>query len=287
MPKGLSLHIGLNAVDPARYDGWDGRLAGCENDAHAMEQIASSLNYKTQVLLTTAATSKAVMDAIKSAARQLKKDDIFFLTYSGHGGQVDDLNGDEPDRKDETWVLFDRELVDDELHELYNRFRLGVRIVVLSDSCHSGTVTRALYERTAPLESDAGLRSQGGFRSTRIPRNVEEAVQATNKKLYADIQASTAKAVKKAPTATILLISGCQDNQLSSDGDMNGLFTETLLKVWNHGSFKQDYRQFQKEIKRLMPPSQQPNYYVVGRANKTFERQRPFTIAMAAAAAQR
>jgi hypothetical protein len=27
--------------------------------------------------------------------------------------------------------------------------------------------------------------------------------------------------------ASVLLISGCQDNQLSGDGDVNGLFTET------------------------------------------------------------
>ena len=33
MPKGHSLHIGLNSVDPAQYEGWDGQLAACEADA--------------------------------------------------------------------------------------------------------------------------------------------------------------------------------------------------------------------------------------------------------------
>lgn len=36
--KGISLHIGLNRVDPAHYQGWDGKLNGCENDAKSMER---------------------------------------------------------------------------------------------------------------------------------------------------------------------------------------------------------------------------------------------------------
>lgn len=50
------------------------------------------------------------------------------------------------------------------------------------------------------------------------------------------------KALKKAEVkATVLLISGCQDNQLSSDGDFNGLFTANLLRVWNSGKYKKNY----------------------------------------------
>jgi len=287
MSHGLSLHIGLNSVNPDLYSGWDGQLAACENDARDMEQrIAKPLGYETQVLLTAAATSEAVIAAISGAARQLDRGDIFFLSYSGHGGQVDDFNGDEPDRKDETWVLYDRELVDDELHELYITLKPGVRIVVLSDSCHSGTVTRALYEQTAPLEADAGLRTHRVFRSKRIPRDIEAAVYEQNKKQFEAIQAKTREAVGKAVEATVILISGCQDRQLSSDGDVNGLFTENLLAVWDDGKFKQGYRQFQKAIKHRMPPSQQPNYFVVGAPNKAFEQQRPFSMATAIAAAR-
>ena len=40
MTKGISLNIGLNSVDPKHYGGWDGQLAGCENDANDMADIA-------------------------------------------------------------------------------------------------------------------------------------------------------------------------------------------------------------------------------------------------------
>lgn len=45
-------------------------------------------------------------------------------------------------RMDETWVLYDRQLVDDELYKIWSKFKPLVRILVFSDSCHNGTVTR-------------------------------------------------------------------------------------------------------------------------------------------------
>lgn len=284
MARGISLNIGLNRVDPAVYEGWDGTLFACENDAHDMQSLATALGYKTSILLTPAATRSAVLDAIKSAANQLERDDIFFLTYSGHGGQVPDTNGDEPDHKDETWVLYDGEVVDDQLHELYTQFKAGVRIVVMSDSCHSGTVVR-LYERIAPIEAEMGFRKHSQTRPKCIPRDIGAAVYERNRQEFDAIQDRTKIAVQKVPQATIILISGCQDYQTSSDGDVNGLFTEHLLEVWDKGRFRQDYQHLQRAIKRRMPPSQQPNYFVVGAPNKVFEHEHALRIVGAAAIA--
>jgi hypothetical protein len=118
MPKGLSLHIGLNHVDPNRYNGWDGELFGCINDAHAMEALAKSLGYETSIMTDQEATSIAVLRSIGLAAQTLSPGDIYFLTYAGHGAQVQDATGDEEDSGDETWVLWDRMFLDDELHQL-------------------------------------------------------------------------------------------------------------------------------------------------------------------------
>jgi hypothetical protein len=279
MSRGISLHIGLNSVDPNSYEGWDGQLAGCVNDANRMKQIAADDGYETKQLITQKATRAAVRDAISTAAKQLGKDDIFLLTYSGHGGQVADTNGDEIDGKDETWVLYDGQLVDDELYQLYTQFKPGVRISVLSDSCHSGTVTRAMYEEMAPIEVKFGMRPWPTFRSKAIDPNIQKKVNQKNADDLQKIQNETKAAVQRSPEATVLLISGCQDNQLSSDGDVNGLFTENLINVWSKGTFKGNYRQFAKAIKKAMPSSQQPKYFVVGAPNTAFEHQKPFTVA--------
>jgi hypothetical protein len=268
MSQGISVHIGLNRVDPVQYEGWDGQLTACEADAKDMLALAKKKKFKSsKILLTKAATAEAVADAILEASKKLKSGDLFFLTYSGHGGQVDDTNGDEKDRMDETWVCHDRQFIDDELYELWGKFKAAVRIVVLSDSCHSGTVLRNI----PPFIS-------GGPRIRAMPTVVARAVQNAHAKLYRDIQKKHPAAEKTKVRASILLISGCMDNQTSRDGDENGLFTGTLRKVWNGGKFKGNYRKLRDVIVSKMPSDQTPNYYVVGASNPKFEAQSPFTI---------
>jgi len=95
------------------------------------------------------ADATQVIAGLDQAAKDLATGDIFFLTYSGHGGQLPDKNGDEPDGQDETWCLYDGQLVDDELYAKWAKFKPGVRIFVLSDSCHSGSVVKlAFYQGT-------------------------------------------------------------------------------------------------------------------------------------------
>ena len=62
---------------------------------------------------------------MRAAAKALSAGDLFFLTYSGHGGQVPDVTGDEADKQDETWCLFDGQLIDDELYFELSRFASG------------------------------------------------------------------------------------------------------------------------------------------------------------------
>jgi hypothetical protein len=282
-PKGISLHIGLNSVDPAGYGGWAGPLNACEFDANDMEKIAAAQGFKTKKLLTKDATATAVTAFLKSAAKQLTKGDMLLLTYSGHGGQVPDKNGDEAsDGLDETWCLYDRQLVDDELYALWAEFEKGVRILMLSDSCHSGSVSRAVMDVLAggpkiPIRA-AGAVDYSAFRVKAIPpENLDPAYKAQQKK-YDAIQKKNPAAEKAAVGATVVLISGCQDNQTSLDGAKNGLFTEKLLSVWNSGAFKGGLKAMHKAIVAQMPFTQTPNYFVVGAKNAKFEAARPFTI---------
>src|SRR6185295_2951028 len=70
--KGISLHIGLNRVDPAHYQGWAGELLGCENDANDLAAIAQKSGFTASVLLTEAGTTAAVQRGIGAAASRLE-----------------------------------------------------------------------------------------------------------------------------------------------------------------------------------------------------------------------
>lgn len=277
MAKGIALAIGLNSVDPKHYAGWSGDLNACEADAEDMAAIGTSRKFSVKILMTRAATRAAVTAAIKRAARSLKAGDMFMLSYSGHGGQLPDLSNDEPDAQDETWCLYDGELVDDELYTLLARFARGVRILVFSDSCHSGTVIKqAYYQGTVALRGSA---STGEVKYRFMPPDVALRTYRANKAFYDKIlKEKTQRTPDTQVKASVLLISGCQDNQFSQDGDFNGLFTAQLLRVWKDGAFRGNYRGFYKSIVKRMPPDQTPNYFWVGQPDPAFEAEKPFTI---------
>lgn len=137
--QAMSLHIGLDKIESGHY-GTEGRLKGCENDANFMDKLATAQGFKTTLLLTPAATIKAVKNEIIRAKNELIDDGVFLITFSGHGGQTTDSNNNEFDGLDETWCLYNEQMNDDELFELLVQFKEGQKILIISDSCHSGTI---------------------------------------------------------------------------------------------------------------------------------------------------
>lgn len=289
-PQALSLHIGINEVSAAHYEGWTGPLAACEFDAHDMAALAASRGMKSTLLITKKATRANLLTALRKAARALGTGDFFFMSFSGHGGQVPDVSGEEDDKQDETWCLFDGQLIDDELYYELSRFKSGVRILVVSDSCHSGTVVRAA--RPPP-----GTPAQ---RPRIMPPAVGMRVYAAHKAFYDQLQNDVARhaggrvtdpdtalanvtvstrltGIVKEFKPALILISGCQDNQFSMDGDHNGAFTEQLLRVWNNGAFTGSHARMHALIRAGLPPTQSPNLFTLGPA-APFLKQTPFSV---------
>lgn len=268
--KGLALHIGINWLDPAHYGGWDGYLPNCHADAEALRALATAQGFRSSMLLSDFATREGVIQGIRSAARALKAGDTFLLTYAGHGGTVPDEAGydDEEDGIDETWCLYDGQILDDELHELWAEFAEGVRILVLSDSCHSGTITK---DPDAPDDAVP----TGRF----MPPDEAVRTFTNNTPFYVAIQQALPE--KPSPLrATVRLLSGCQDDQISNEHPdiRHGRFTATLLYVWNNGGFDGDYAALHKAIIAKMPEKQQPNHYVIGPDDPAFAAEKPFSI---------
>lgn len=271
--KGRSLHIGLDSVDPAHYAGWDGKLQSCEADAKAMERLAKNNGFATKSLLTSAATRDKVIAQIKDAARDLEAGDMFLLTASGHGGRIPDFNQDEDhdgdEKMDETLCLFDFQLADDELYMLWGEFRAGVRVLMVADTCHSGSMVRAGPAMPTSLFGQQIVpRNQEAVRA--MPLDVEEQVWMQNREAYRDASQSYSaikESVMTAPLtspvkASVLNLGACKDTQFAHDGPDHGAFTGALLKIWNDGLFAGDYRAFRAAIDaRIGRDSQTPQLF--------------------------
>lgn len=270
--KGQSLHIGLNRVDPTKYidrtgQGWDGPLDWCEKDAYDMTELARAQGFETSVLLTADATADNILRTIRTAAATLADGDIFWITYSGHGGYLPDTGGDEGDKRDETWVVYDRQLLDDELYREYDAFAPGVRLVVVSDSCYSGGMDREV----PPAR---------GYTTKAMPSDVAVADKVGRAELYRARKAAgpSDENVTEDLKARMVVFTACHENEEAMVGAKNSVFTDVLRRVWDPGRFEGDYRALYQKLKHKSPSYQTPQLIVHGPREPDVLSERPFTI---------
>jgi hypothetical protein len=268
--KAFSLHVGLNRVDPNHYGGWQGILSGCEYDANDMATLAVNAKFtEVKTLLSQSATSHAVLAALKDYCARAVPGDLIVFTNSSHGGQVPDENGDEADAADETICMFDREIVDDELAAVWATAKPGVRILSISDSCHSGTLLRVLATPNHLPTRAVRL----------LPSSIATITYANNRAVYDPIlQDPKLREHRGQVQASVLHIGACQDGQLSYDGARNGLFTEKLKQVWGSGRFVGAYGNLVARIRQLMPSDERPDFRYVGPRDLAFEGSQPFSF---------
>jgi hypothetical protein len=280
MPQAISIHLGLNAVDANAYRGWSGPLRGCENDARAMQAIADARGFASRLLLGADASRSNLLAALDGAAAELAADDLLLLTYSGHGASLPDRDGDEPDHRDEVWCLHDGLLIDDEIHDLLCKFAAGVRVLVVSDSCFSGSVIRddRMLPPTAPVRRPAGLRDgRVAVPDRRAPAARVRAVWRANADEYAARKAAVAATRTVEPAAGIILLAACEDRQTALDGEVHGRFTEALLATWDGGAFAGGHEAFLAAIRTRVGAVQIPTLFRVGAVEPAFLAARPFT----------
>lgn len=172
-------------------------LDGCANDARAMRALfARRFGFRRSATLTDGQATRrgilqmleALIDQVRTARKKVKRGEpvSVVIYYAGHGSQVRDqatvkLGKDEDDARDETWVAFDsslrgdRDVRDDEIRAVYRELvRLGAQVLLISDSCHSGTLhrsaefakTRMVYRKDPgagpPLHAFANIPRQRG-----------------------------------------------------------------------------------------------------------------------------
>jgi len=298
-----SLHLGLNEIDPGHYAGDSGFLRGCENDARALRDLADAQGYATTTLLSREATREAVIEELRRAARDLNAGDQFLFTNASHGSQLADFNGDEKEianrNPDSTICLFDGQMIDDELWHLLGDFKSGVRIVMISDSCHSGTIARVqrLAFDPSALPSIEALDQSGAMMpaaraiASLLPRRLSDAtaraVEDLHRDFYADLsrqyrhvdRSVLTSPVRPVLAASLLQFGACRDDQVAMDGEEHGVFTAALLNVWNRGGFTGSYRQLHDRIvDALANLEQKPVLFTPAPVDPAFLRQRPFTL---------
>jgi len=252
--KRIALCIGIND-----YPGTGSDLAGCVNDARDWAQALRGKGFEVAMLADKKATGKTMRAAIRAALDAARSGDHVVIQYSGHGSFVPDEDGDEPDGTDECLCPYDVDangpITDDELFELYSARERGVKLLVISDSCHSGSVARF-----APITTPPTLRGRGA--PQRKVRFLPPEAFLSRREL-AKLGARRATRTSSPPGRyAALLMAGCQDTEYSYDayfqGRPNGAFSFVALRALAKLELGANYAGWFKAIRRALPSQQYP-----------------------------
>ncbi len=228
----------------APKSGW-GPLASCR-DAELIRntlQIQGFESNNIQTLRDSEATRQGIDLAIQNLNTRVHPGDAVLLHFSGHGQQVADDNGDEPDGYDEAFVPYDSPmqfqagayeganlLRDDALGQyiLQLRKHLGPTgvLLVLIDACHSGTGARA--------ETGASVR---GSNVVMASAKYQQAHRSTNADPNGLEENKTEKTQQGAPVVAFFASSAHEVNYESRDengqrvGAMSNAFFKAISKA--------------------------------------------------------
>ncbi|THU86580.1 peptidase C14 [Dendrothele bispora CBS 962.96] len=226
-----ALCIGIN------YFGQPKELRSCINDAeHVRAFLIQYYDFKYEDIVILAddrenprqqPTRRNIIDAMYWLVKDARPNDSLFFQYSGHGGQIKDLDGDEVDGMHEVIYPVDfrnrGHIVDDEMHRIMVKsLPPGCRLTC----CHSGTILDLPY------------------------------IYSPNGRLQSEKITLQAERLKAAP-ADVISFSACEDGQKSVDtfkrglavGVMSYAFIKSLTKNPN-----QTYQHLLSDLRNISYP---------------------------------
>jgi hypothetical protein len=246
------LAIGLN------YSGSQNALRGCVNDARDWLAHFGPICASATPLIEQEATKVNILAEIAKILGKLAANDTAIITYSGHGTYIPDQSGDETDRRDEALCPWDMQrnlLLDDELRDALSKRAQGSRVLLVTDCCHSGTMTRDLAEMH--------------FGEFQFPRFVDFYTLSTQMCLTAlDRIHAQARAARSARDVIdqggLTHWAGCKDNEVSYDATIGGkpcgAFTDSALRILAKakGSTGLNSAAVQASMEKFLPSQRYP-----------------------------
>jgi hypothetical protein len=225
----VALLMGLN------YRGSEAALNGCINDVENTGKVLENVyGYKSENITYMTddseikPTAKNIVDQLIKISERTNKENIqeVWISYSGHGSYIEDKNGDEDDSKDECLVPLDYRksgmISDDFLNHVFSLINKNTRVIAIIDACHSETMLDLPYR-------------------------------------YISGNKNVIENSKSNVNCNCIMISGCRDNQTSSDAyninnskEYSGAMTSALLFVLENFEYTITCWRLLKEMRRFL-----------------------------------
>ena len=265
-----ALLIGINDYAlPAIPD-----LRGAVNDVNRLaEVLQTKMNFSPENVIKLTdqqATRDNILNELSAFINKVQRDDLVYIHFSGHGSQVKDLNGDEEDGYDETFLPYNArqkgipDITDDEFERLFSQLSSD-KVLIVFDSCHSGTVTRFIEPESGPKTEEEEFRSQLSpkmFTKDDRTELYEALLAIFDKKEKEDDGSAKTRAVVPVDTLEHVLMTAAPAEQEALDGPIGdnrefyGIFSFSLIKALEEHGPSGTPRQIHKSVKRTIADMQ-------------------------------
>ncbi len=212
MTKKKALCVGIDHYPTAP-------LSGCVADAQLWAETLGS--FQSTLLLNADATRDNILRNLTRFISEAQPHDILVFQYSGHGTQLPDMDGDEPDAWDEAICPVDFHrghfISDDDLAPIFAKLPDQVSLTVLMDCCFSGTNTRFAIGGLPGLTTD-----------TRRPRYVATSTSVARAPAVPDPNRIPANMRQ-------MVLSACRSDEVAYEVDGQGVFTRHAINIIRNG----------------------------------------------------
>ncbi len=239
-------------------------LKGCVNDALEwksllQERVGQECRLELVDLTDAEATRARIIDRFRSHLGRAGLGDTAFFCFSGHGSQElapPPFDEEEPDGLCETLLAWDSrpagwDIADKELAVLIAEVAdRGAHVVLVLDSCHSGTATRngeeeALVRRSPARDAPRSLDTYWFYGDETVPKSL-----------------NVAGGWRVLPEGRHVLLAACEDYQTAKevnvgDGLRRGAFSyhliDSLRRLGSRVSYREAFKEAQIRVNNLIP----------------------------------
>lgn len=225
MPEAHAIIIGLDRLEPAYYEAWQGESETSIRDTEAMSTFLEDRGFNVlRPLLNERATRDAVLATMQRKTAALGAGDQLVVYFSGHGSQIERATG----FVNQAWCLHDGFLMDEEIGRVFMTLPADRSVIIVSDCCNAGTLPLvdlwAEKSGGAPLRSDTGTLPRVKITPLRIAARIYE----FQKEFYDKALEYPADFSRTA--GAVISFGASEDGAPAFEGTALSLFTRELLK---------------------------------------------------------